>query len=319
MFNNRTVDPRTIIVAAFVAIITLIIFVSGIFENKKINKKFKLKIIKENQISIPIIMTYLGRFSHTETDDIRNSLFPLRLINEELMLIRDHCLSNKRCYECITKHFMNIEALCDYGQIISHIHGENYGRLSNACRQILLQIRKNGVKAEETRRTIDDLNEIIDEINEKYDRLLFELGSFELIKERYDENHIVPLRNALFNLREIIKNIQMLELFTGNDAYRCVTCLKPFFTQITALCHEGIQMANDNTIKEYYKTIGNQMIDIMGDINDYGIDDDTSQEFRTLRKKINNDFKNIHEKALLSNENFYEPKFTVGCAATCSE
>jgi hypothetical protein len=249
--------------------------------------------------------------NHTESDRPRSLLFPMRQILNQLQLIQDHCAYRRRCYECIAKHMLMIEAWADLGNALAGVTTDDYGKIAQSVSDKLTEVRRLGVVKS---RLHNWMMELYEKIRKAYPNLDLEYN--QLDESEVDETKLplLNLRGPYFNLREICKLIQMAETVTSHPELRCVECLRYFLGKAISFANEGSEMTPD--LRAEYEGIARALAGKLAEIWQSGILEDTSQWFRGERKRLNETYPELHEQGLY--KNYEPPVYLAKCGDTCS-
>lgn len=290
------------------------------------------KVSSRRKISVPINGNPNSKDmieQHEEIEPVRSPLFPMRQILLQITLIKDHCIPQRRCYECIAKHMVNAEMWSEFGAQISAEDVDNYAQIAKALRDKLLEIRRKGVDHS----TITWMEKLEFEITKTYPNLDEEAFSISSISDKqYTDDPLLPLRNPLFNLREILKVVQRCEQTLAHPGRKCSVCMRSLLLKGEAFALEGAEMSSQQTIMytNIAKKLREKLIElehrtppiktVYGDIIvDRGQPpEQTSQWFREFRKEINSSYPELHEMALLGTE-YVTPKHVASCSDTCAK
>ena len=103
-------------------------------------------------------------------------------------------------------------------------------------------------------------------------------------------DHLYPILEATFNLREASKQCLLLEDHLNNNKKRCYDCLKKHFLITDGLLEESIGLEKDNILREQYRRLLSEWIRIekkyAKNQNDPNILDEISKDIRMFRKPL---------------------------------
>lgn len=231
---------------------------------------------------------------------IRNENLRQEVINQLLLTVDHLTHPDRQCYECMIKHLVLAEALAELETTKSM--SDEISGVASDIRRSILNLRQRGATPE----IVVEIENIIKHISQ--------LKSVRASKPKTDRA-LLPLRNTFFNLREILKQIELIEHAIS------LRYSKDYILNVIqfarSLAQEGATMSTEQ--REAYITIDQWLKDEIQKIElKTDIDPTISQDFRKFRKDINTFYPSLHEKALLG-DNADEPKFKTQCSTICQE
>jgi len=248
---------------------------------------------------------------HCERDGLRSPLFPMRQILENLTLVEDHCIYQRRCYECLAKHMMSIEAWADFGGLLVGPATEDYGKIARETRDKLTEVRRLGMVKT---RLLAWARELYNRIRALYPNLDVDYNQLQNYEVQELKVPLLPQRQAYFNLREIIKLLILMEVITAAPDLRCLECLRYFLTKAVALAREGSTMSS--ALRSEYENVKVGLDEKLAELQNKGIDEETSAWFRSERKRLIEKYPEFHEQALY--KDYEKPVYLATCSETCS-
>lgn len=249
--------------------------------------------------------------SHTETAQVRSPLYPLRQILDQLALVQDHCIWRRRCYECLAKHMMMLEAWADFGAALVGSATDDYAKIAQVASDKLTEARRLGVVKSGLAAWAAGLSA---RIREAYPDLELSYDQLDAAEVPEEQTALLPLRLPFFNLREVCKLLQMMESTCAHPEMRCLECLRLHAAKAVAFAREGAEMSPELR-REYEGTrrgIETQARRILRD----GINEQDSQWFRAERKRLHEAYPELHEQGLY--KQYEKPVYLATCGETCS-
>ena len=310
-------DQKTSVI--FVVVIVVIAVLAMLLAYKRDKETCSARTANKRNISGP--KTWLAleptagadepQMEHQETDALRSPLYPMRQILDQLTLIADHCVRRRRCYECLAKHMMTIEAWADFGSSLAGGATDDYDKIAQSASEKLTETRRLGaVKS----RLADWANELYRKIRDAYPSLDLDFNRLQEYEIQETKTPLLPLRLPHFNLREIAKLLLLMEVTTAHPNTRCSECLRYLLTKTAAFAKEGSEMSPE--LRSEFEAIRSSADGKLAGIAGLGISGETSQWFRAERKRINEAYPELHEQGLY--KDYETPVYLAKCGDTCS-
>lgn len=112
----------------------------------------------------------------------------------------------------------------------------------------------------------------------------------ECVNGKCGIDHLYPILEATFNLRETSKQCLLLEDHLNNNKKRCYDCLKKHFLIVDGLIEEAIGLELNNELREEYRKLLLDWIKIekkyAQNQNNPNILDEISKDIRLFRKPL---------------------------------
>lgn len=253
-----------------------------------------------------------SQMEHTELEKMRSPLYPMRQIVDQLLLAEGHCADQRaRCYECLAKHMMTIEAWADFGCLLAGGATDDYSKIAQSVSEKLTEVRRLGMLRSRMGPWAKSLS---DKIAAAYPNLNIDYNQLQDFEVEEREVPLLPLRLPLFNLREIFKLLILMEIVSAHTHLRCLECLRYLMTKAAALAQEGSEMSP--SARPEYEKLRDSLNDKLAEILQGGLTEQTSQWFRAERKRLNEAFPELHEQGLY--KDYEKPRYLATCGKTCS-
>jgi hypothetical protein len=174
-------------------------------------------------------------------------------LGQILLMIEDK-LSNprKNCFKCVKEHLLLAEAINDNLLRMYDECGEKTYEplmdMSYLIRKVLRSIEKMGndpKKLVKLSQKIREIRKII--INENYNTDKPKFTKAQKEKLRRVVNHkcarkIMPVLDPIFNIREIVKNLYLINDHLTDKERRCMDCLRKHMLIVEAFIEEGFTL-----------------------------------------------------------------------------
>lgn len=312
-------DQRTAIIIVFVVVIVMIIMALSLSQQGKTcsgsrsaagQRKISGPKMRPSSKS-PTLGAAEAPMAHTEADRLRSPLYPMRQILDQLTLIEGHCADRRaRCYECLAKHMMTIEAWADFGCSLAGGNTDDYSKIAQSISDKLTEVRQVGMVKS---RMGDWAKSLYNKIRAAYPDLDKDYNQLDTYEIQEVEVPLLALRLPHFNLRQICKLMIFCEGLTAHPKLRCLECLRYFMAQAAALAAEGSEMSP--SLRPEYERVRDSLNEKLAELLESGIGEETSQWFRTERKRLNEAYPELHEQGLY--ENYDKPAYLAKCGKTC--
>lgn len=100
--------------------------------------------------------------------------------------------------------------------------------------------------------------------------------------------NLLPVHDPAFNLKEIVKQMLLLEDHLFQTEKQCKDCIRKHFFTIEALAEEGVTLDTNNKYSSTFEEVIKKMRDLYKTFINGGNHNDIAQSIREIRKPIMN-------------------------------
>ena len=226
---------------------------------------------------------------------------PTKIQNEKIMQIIGRLLmiedklfqTQKRCSDCIKEEILTIEGIVD--SFIDNDHHKDVRHFYPVIFKIpdkLRTIQKNIIKCNNQKgfcKISQDVRTLRKDLAKKYytcDKTISEDRLRKIVNHKCHKD-ILPVLDPEFNVREVVKNLLLLENHIMHKENRCLQCLRKHSSLIEAFLEEAITIDKNykhlKLLKPMPKQVRNIQRMIIGGRENYY---DIVKELRKMRSKL---------------------------------